>query len=40
MTSVLGPSMPKVGISKQDIASPRQLVLGGLIVAGVSLVLR
>ncbi|MCB0877757.1 MAG: hypothetical protein KDC46_02095 [Thermoleophilia bacterium] len=30
MTSVLGVSVPKVGITKQDLTSPRNLALGGI----------
>jgi hypothetical protein len=36
MTSVLGLSMPKIGISKDDITSPKNLALGG--IAATSLV--
>ena len=36
MTSVLGLSMPKIGISKDDLTSPKNLALGG--IAATSLV--
>ncbi len=36
MTSVLGLSMPKLGITKQDITSPKKVALGG--IAATSLV--
>ena len=36
MTSVLGVSMPKVGITKQDLTSPKNIALGG--IAATSLI--
>jgi hypothetical protein len=35
MTSVLGLSMPKVGISKQESASPKQVALGGIALTSI-----
>ena len=35
MTSVLGLSMPKIGISKQDITSPKNIALGGIAATSV-----
>jgi hypothetical protein len=35
MTSVLGISLPKLGISKQDITSPKNVALGGIAAASV-----
>lgn len=35
MTSVLGLSMPKLGIQKQDISSPKNVALGGIAATGL-----
>jgi hypothetical protein len=35
MTSVLGLSMPHIGITKNDLTSPKNLALGGIAATGL-----